>query len=177
MCVCLCVCVQVSVVKAFIAYLQSNQPSSLLDWPSTKVRLDRVLWWCNVMSFPHHRSDTNWYFGSELGSQCFCWSSKAVPERVTHSYVHVPTVWAFYHCRKWVATTFKPKVYLRSPGPLFLHCILVILWWIQVFQVSFCFWWNPASNYRFKISQNNYYYVLSVSVHFTSGDQVNANRL
>ncbi len=28
----------------------------------------------------------------------------------------------------------QSKVHSRSPGPPFLRCILVILWWIQVFQ-------------------------------------------
>ncbi len=42
------------------------------------------------------------------------------------------------------------NVYSRSLGPQFLYCILVILWWILIFQASFCFYLNPASNHTFK---------------------------
>ncbi len=62
------------------------------------------------------------------------------------------------------------KVYSRSPGPPFLHSILVILWYLKYHSLSDE---TPrlTTNYGFKFfvglaSQNNYHYVLSVNNNF-----------
>ncbi len=64
----------------------------------------------------------------------------------------------------------QTKYKLKSIRVHLVLCFCTVSW--SYFD-KFCFWWNPASNYRFKI-KNNITMFYQWSVHFTSGDQVKA---